>query len=223
MAIFETGAVRSSDVDDVAFYLISPIGIRRLANVYKLFNRPHNETNQLDLIDIYYDNILYYLSGDRSKDYLSIAAANLCEIIAIDNNWRRPIWDKSSWSNIPPIALKKLAATYHEGKEKYVEYNCELGFPIWDLLNHSMNHVNTYNERHQILSTHPNDLEIPHALWGLITAMHSEEMTPHLNEDNLRSKDNIIGEKLKIRIKKVLTEKEEKKIKEKMNENQLKK
>ena len=45
MTTFPSGAVRSSDADDVRFDLITPIGLRRLAEAYAEGARKYGDSN----------------------------------------------------------------------------------------------------------------------------------------------------------------------------------
>lgn len=80
---------------------------------------------------------------------------------------------------ISPIAIRRKAATCHEGAVKYSDYNWEKGMPINDLLNHAIGHIFQY------LAGDRSEDHLAHAGWGLDAAMHSEELWPHLNT-NLR-------------------------------------
>jgi len=80
---------------------------------------------------------------------------------------------------VSPIGLRRVAETCREGADKYGDYNWEKGMPINDLLNHALQHIYNY------LSGDRSEDHLGHAGWGLMAAMHSEEMWPYLNE-NLR-------------------------------------
>lgn len=88
--------------------------------------------------------------------------------------------DHVRYDLISPKGLKRLAATYHEGAVKYAALNWELGMPIHDLLNHSIKHEFTYLEGDRA------EDHLAHAAWGLLAAIHSEEMWPDLNRPHLR-------------------------------------
>jgi len=78
---------------------------------------------------------------------------------------------------ISPIAMRRLAETYHEGNLKYPPYNWERGLPISDVLNHALQHIYKYLEGDR------EEDHLAHAMWNLGAACHSEEMWPHLNTD----------------------------------------
>lgn len=80
---FETGAVRSADASGVMYQLISPIGMRRLAETMKEgFDKygTYNWERGMPIGDILNHglrHIFEYLSGDRSEDHLAHATWNL--------------------------------------------------------------------------------------------------------------------------------------------------
>jgi hypothetical protein len=80
---FSTGAVRSGDANTVMYQLISPIGMRRLAETMKEgFDKygAYNWERGMPIGDILNHglrHIFQYLSGDRSEDHLAHAAWNL--------------------------------------------------------------------------------------------------------------------------------------------------
>lgn len=80
---FSTGAVRSGDAKNVMYQLISPIGMRRLAETMKEgFDKygAYNWERGMPIGDILNHGIRHiflYLSGDRSEDHLAHAAWNL--------------------------------------------------------------------------------------------------------------------------------------------------
>ena len=80
---FETGAVRSGDANTVMYQLISPIGLRRLAETMKEgFDKygAYNWERGMPIGDILNHGIRHmylYLSGDRSEDHLAHATWNL--------------------------------------------------------------------------------------------------------------------------------------------------
>lgn len=76
---------------------------------------------------------------------------------------------------ISPIGLRRVAATCHEGAEKYDDFNWEKGMPIGDLLNHAIAHAYNY------LSGDRSEDHLAHAAWNLLAAIHSEELWPELN------------------------------------------
>ena len=79
-----------------------------------------------------------------------------------------------------PIALRRIAQTCAEGAVKYSPFNWEKGMDVPDLLNHVIAHV------YQYLAGDRTEDHLGHAGWGVMAAMHSEELWPHLNEHKLR-------------------------------------
>jgi uncharacterized C2H2 Zn-finger protein len=80
---------------------------------------------------------------------------------------------------ISPIALEILARACAEGT-KYPIYNCEKGFPIWDLANHVIEHLFRY------LSGDRSENHLGKVMWGAGMMAHSERMWPYLNKGTLR-------------------------------------
>lgn len=81
---------------------------------------------------------------------------------------------------ISPIGLEAVARTCAEGAAKYGDWNWEKGMPVHDLLNHALRHV------YQYLAGDRSEDHLPHAAWGLLAAIHSEQLWPHLNAGTLR-------------------------------------
>ena len=81
---------------------------------------------------------------------------------------------------ISPIGLEAVARTCAEGAAKYSAHNWERGMDVPDLLNHALRHV------FQFLAGDRSEPHLPHAAWGLLAAIHSETLWPHLNKDKLR-------------------------------------
>ena len=86
---------------------------------------------------------------------------------------------KERYDLISPLAMQRLAATCHEGAEKYSDYNWEKGMPISEFANHAIAHIYIY------LSGDRSEDHLAHAAWNLFGAMHSEELWPGMNR-NLR-------------------------------------
>lgn len=98
---------------------------------------------------------------------------------------------------ITPVGLRRLAETYQEGAEKYGVDNWKKGFKISGLINHAINHINSY------IDGDGTEDHLAHAVWNLMTAMHFEERMPQMQD---------MCEQIK------LIEKREKREKEVMNE-----
>ena len=77
---FSTGAVRGSDADDVRFDLITPIGLRRLAETCAEGARKYTDHNwergipASVLLNHAIRHIYLWLQGDRSEDHLAHAS-----------------------------------------------------------------------------------------------------------------------------------------------------
>lgn len=84
---FDTGAVRSSDADNVRFDLITPIGLRRLAETYAEGAKKYSENNWLkgipssDLFNHAVRHLYLWLAGDTSEDHLAHATWNIFAIM----------------------------------------------------------------------------------------------------------------------------------------------
>ncbi len=86
--------------------------------------------------------------------------------------------DTVRYDLISPQALSRLAATYAEGARKYGDNNFRKGMEFSNLINHVLEHINTYiagggefEEDH-----------LSHACWGLMTLMEQEKTRPELND-----------------------------------------
>lgn len=88
--------------------------------------------------------------------------------------------EETRYDLISPIGLEAVAKTCAEGAAKYGDYNWEKGMPVHDLLNHALRHINRY------LAGDRSEPHLPHAAWGLLAAIHSEALWPHLNAGQLR-------------------------------------
>lgn len=79
----ETGAKRSPDADHLRFDLITPIGLRRLAETYHEGALKYGENNWQKgfkvsgLLNHTLNHIFLFLNGDESEDHLAHAAWNL--------------------------------------------------------------------------------------------------------------------------------------------------
>lgn len=76
-----------------------------------------------------------------------------------------------------PTAIRRYAEVMAEGAGKYGLYNWEKGFPISDLIDHTLAHIFSY------LAGDRSEDHLGHALWNVCAAVHSEEHWPHLNTD----------------------------------------
>lgn len=87
--------------------------------------------------------------------------------------------DATRYDLITPIGLRAVAETYAEGAAKYGAHNWLRGMPVHDLLNHALRHIFMF------LSGDRSEPHLPHAAWGLLAAIHSNEMWPELNAPHL--------------------------------------
>jgi len=80
---FETGAVRSAEADDTRFDLISPIGLRRVAETYAEGAVKYGDRNWEQgfpvscVLNHALRHVNEWLAGDRREDHLAHAAWNL--------------------------------------------------------------------------------------------------------------------------------------------------
>lgn len=80
---FDGGAVRSRDADGVRYDLVSPIGLRRLAETYAEGARKYGPGNWLkgfpasDLLNHLLRHVELWRAGDRSEPHLEHAAWGL--------------------------------------------------------------------------------------------------------------------------------------------------
>ena len=90
---YDTGAVRSSDCDQVRYDLIPPAGLRALAKTCHegaVKFGPHNWENGMpvsDLLNHAIAHIFNFLDGDRSEDHLGHATWNLMGAIHSHERW----------------------------------------------------------------------------------------------------------------------------------------
>jgi hypothetical protein len=80
---FDTGAVRSADADAERYDLISPVGLRRLAETYAEGAKKYNDHNwlkgfpQSTVLNHALRHLRLYIQGDATEDHLAHAAWNL--------------------------------------------------------------------------------------------------------------------------------------------------
>lgn len=91
---FATGAVRSSDAAGVRYDLITPVGLRRLAETYKEGSVKYGDNNwqkgfpASDVMNHAMRHIMLWLDGDKTEDHLAHAAWNLLTIMHFEE--RKP-------------------------------------------------------------------------------------------------------------------------------------
>ena len=211
MPEFTTGAIRSNDAEEEAYYLISPIAWRRLAIAYK--DLSHSEISSYDTMCLNLNECLYkinsYLYGDRSCDYLAYALLYLFEALQIQETGKPTpnvpqVDDEIRFDLISPVGLRRLAQRYRIGEKKYTAYNCEKGFPIHDLLNHGIRHINMHIAGWE---DEPGDDNLGGVAWNICMAMHSEELWPELNKGHLRGPNCSLTEDIEAKIKEELSAK----------------
>ena len=80
---FQTGAVRSADADDVRYDLITPVGLRRLAETCAEGAHKYGDFNwqkgipASQMLNHAIRHIYLWLEGDRSEDHLAHSAWNI--------------------------------------------------------------------------------------------------------------------------------------------------
>lgn len=86
MNTFSTGAVRGMSAEGVRFDLITPIGLRRLAETYAKGAEIHGAHNwekgmpASDILNHTIQHIFLYLQGDHTEDHLAHAAWGLLAV-----------------------------------------------------------------------------------------------------------------------------------------------
>lgn len=90
---YETGAVRSTDAEQVRFDLISPIGLSRVAATCAEGAQKYGDYNWekgmpiSDLLNHGLRHLYLYLAGDRSEDHLAHAAWNVLGAMHSEELW----------------------------------------------------------------------------------------------------------------------------------------
>ncbi|KKM00023.1 hypothetical protein LCGC14_1808530 [marine sediment metagenome] len=93
--------------------------------------------------------------------------------------------DDVRYDLISPQALRRLAATYAEGAEKYGDNNFRKGMEFSNVLNHVLTHIFDYladEDNHPMYEGIEVEDHLAHACWGLMTLMEQEETKPELND-----------------------------------------
>ncbi len=91
--IYSSGAVRSSDAEATAYTLISPVGLRRLAETCREGATKYGDYNWesgmplRDMLEHAIRHVYFYLDGDRSEDHLAHAAWNLFGAMHSEERW----------------------------------------------------------------------------------------------------------------------------------------
>jgi hypothetical protein len=79
---------------------------------------------------------------------------------------------------IPHLALKRLAARYGMGAQKYGDHNYLKGMPFSNIVNHMENHVNKFKADPSSAS----DDDLAAIGWAAFTLMVFQETRPELND-----------------------------------------
>lgn len=91
--IYSGGAVRSADAEATAYTLISPVGLRRLAETCREGAAKYGDYNWekgmpvRDMLEHGIRHVFNYLDGDRSEDHLAHAAWNLFGAMHSEERW----------------------------------------------------------------------------------------------------------------------------------------
>jgi len=91
---YDTGAVRSADAETTAYTLLSPVGLRRLAQTCAEGERKYDAYNWergmpiRDLLEHAIRHIYLYLEGDRSEDHLAHAGWNMLGAMHSEEKWQ---------------------------------------------------------------------------------------------------------------------------------------
>lgn len=89
---YETGSVRSSEVEDVRYDLIPPSSLRRLAQTYAEGAKKYGDNNWLkgqpysDILNHLINHIERFREGDRSEDHLSHATWGMFALMHFEDN-----------------------------------------------------------------------------------------------------------------------------------------
>lgn len=87
---------------------------------------------------------------------------------------------------LTPIGMEAIARAAAEGAEKYGDFNWERGMPAYAMINHALRHI------YMFLSGDRSEDHLGHAGWNVISAIHSVEKWPELNEGTLRKENGVI-------------------------------
>lgn len=115
---YDTGAVRSADCDQIRYDLITPIGLRALAQTYaegaEKFGACNWENGMpvTDLLNHAIAHIYNFLAGDRTEAHLAHAAWNVLGAIHSLEKWPDLNKDTLRGENCsaPPIAAQSAPA-----------------------------------------------------------------------------------------------------------------
>lgn len=97
MKKFESGAVRGVEETNARFDLITPVGLRRLAETYGEGSLKYSDRNwekgieASNLMNHAMTHLNQYMSGDRTEDHLAHAVWNLMAIMHFEEKMPRMI------------------------------------------------------------------------------------------------------------------------------------
>lgn len=116
---FPTGAVRSTDANHVAYHLISPIGIRRVAETYAEGEKKYGSFQWEkgmpigDILNHGLNHVFLYLNGDRSEDHLAHAAWNLMAAMHMEETHPNIEHNLRPGKNPTPLPCEQGNRSYH--------------------------------------------------------------------------------------------------------------
>lgn len=166
---FETGAVRSTERQGFRYDLITPLGLKAMANYYRTPPMLNKTVDQF--LSICLDKTYQFLANPGPHHPLYQATDAILCATAVDR--RDHDMDHAPFSNglnyhlIPKSALKRVAAAYDEGAKKYSAFNCEKGLPVGDILNHGIAHVLDW------LNGDTSEDHLGHGCWNYLMAIHN--------------------------------------------------
>lgn len=179
---FETGAIRDHKPVPVRWDLMSAIA---LDSIMLATAEIDENCTWLEHVGNAIRTLLRFVGGEREGPMLEIAwwqlsaAVDRKELAPSEYQERAAMRQVvgaagTSYSLLSYRALFHLAATYHEGKEKYGEWQWLYGFPLSTLISHALDHMwaitnADYTEDHW-----------GHAFWNIMTAIHTYKTSPEL-------------------------------------------
>jgi hypothetical protein len=90
---YSTGAVRSGDAETAAYYLLPPVGLRRIAETCREGAQkysPYNWEKGMPVVDLIEHGLQHqykYLDGDRTEDHLGHAGWNIMAAMHSEERW----------------------------------------------------------------------------------------------------------------------------------------
>lgn len=117
---FESGATRDNNENKGKFVLISPVALKRLAEVYERGAKNHGERNWEKgfpigrALDSAIRHIYQYLAGLRDEDHLAQAAWNLFAAIHFEEMIERGLLPKNL-DDLPNYQAEKIEEEFDSG------------------------------------------------------------------------------------------------------------